>query len=583
MLDNQSGGSAGPFNPTMAMVWFPSSTIEQEPTVVDGVPAIQTSVQTPGLAETVVTEPLIGSATLTTTLPGKSTGPGLTTAGFDGMPAGSGILASGPYEENLAWQGPPLNSTGALVTGGTLVGAGAAFSTLTITETGLLITGGTLATVVSWPLVLASIAGVGVVAGTVWLFSQDPPEGEERSKGAQPGSVPKPPPAPTPPKPVPELYFPPVIPETPTLPALPDEPIPEPVFPSTELPAIPGRVADPTASTTPWEPHAPPALDPFDVGSDGVDDPTALPDPTQISPVPPQREPVGPVTQTPPYAADQTGASAEANNPTAADAGNSVSDTGGSSGEEPVTRSDAEPFEGSEAAEREILVETLVKFSGDSTPPAPRVDLTPYMRAALALATDEELLAVQTLIGQWGEDAQLLLAQYGLKGVKKTEGYIGTENVADRLYESLNNLDEVRYRGYPYLFESREQYEALKVDVLELARRYGVDPNDVIFRVQGGSVHNPDTGDVDIALVVDSETFERYATQFLDNSDILRIQKAIKKDAAKGKFAYYRWAPREPLARPVGVILHDTLPGADKKIQLSMVEEGGPFDFGPYL
>ncbi|WP_168441120.1 hypothetical protein [Nocardia coubleae] len=323
VLDNQTGQPGGALDPTMATILFPGSTIEQRPTLADGVPAMQTRLQTPGLPDTTVTKSLIGSATLTTALtsvPESSSGPEGATGGYDGMPSGTGILASGP--ENLALrQGPPLSTTGALVTGATAVGTGAALSTLAFTETGLLITAGTFAAVISWPVVLAVGVGAAATAGTIWLLSQDPPEGEEPSKGAQPGSVPTPPPAPPLPASTPAPHLPPVIPEITAIPVPSEEAILGPPFPSTELPEITGPVVDPTERVTPWEPHVPPALDPFDTESDGVDDPTALPDPTQTSPKPLQPEPVAPATQIPASAADQTTAGPVTESPTAQDPG----------------------------------------------------------------------------------------------------------------------------------------------------------------------------------------------------------------------------------------------------------------------
>ncbi|MGF0317859.1 hypothetical protein [Nocardia fluminea] len=564
----------GPYNPVLTTMWLPEgSAVEQKQTTIDSLPALQTDVSTPGLPGTTTTKPLGRSATITAALTAWPDHTPTSKGNPTGYPTGTGILASGPSEQNQALlKNPVPGSAGALVTGGAAAAAttGAVLTgALAFTETGILVTAGTMAAVVTWPAVLAVVAGVGLVAGAAWVLSIDPPEGEEPSTGARPGAVPQPPPAPRPIDP--EIPGPLIAPADPQIPLLAD---PDP------LSSPPITAPAPIETPTPWEPQQRPALDPFDHGSDGVEDPTAVPDPSQLSLEPPEREHTGPVAPTPPYAADETVNAEPADTTADADAG--TSDSGGAGREAPVRGADAGSSNDQSAPVQSTLVDTLVQVRVDPVRPEPRFDPTPYIRAALALATEDELFAVQELIERWGEDAQMLLAQYGLKGSKKTPEFAGIDNVADKLHESLSNLDEVRYRGYPYLFESKQQFEELKKDVLELARRYGVNPEDVKFKIQGGSVHNPSTGDVDIALVVDPETFKKYARQFLDASMLGKIRKAIIKDEQKGKFAHYRWAPRQDLERPVGEILHDTLPD-DYKIQVSLVEEGGPFDFGPYL
>ncbi len=209
-------------------------------------------------------------------------------------------------------------------------------------------------------------------------------------------------------------------------------------------------------------------------------------------------------------------------------------------------------------------------------------------QAALGRATAEELDQIQHILATRGDDAARLLEQYGLKGRKAVERgespyFDGVEDVGDRLTTSLANLDEVRRRGYPYLFESRQHFEEVKSGILAMSRKYGVDPQDVRFKVQGGAVHNPNTGDVDVALIVDAETFRKYSEQFIRESTNQKVRKTLLKDAEKGKFTYYRWAPRE-VGEDVGWgnLVHESLPPG-KKIQISIIKEGSGFDFGPYL
>lgn len=61
--------------------------------------------------------------------------------------------------------------------------------------------------------------------------------------------------------------------------------------------------------------------------------------------------------------------------------------------------------------------------------------------------------------------------------------------------------------GYPYLFESAEQFVLFKTDLLHVVEKHGF-PNDDV-RIQGSSLRNPAAGDVDIAVFVSPEYYAR--------------------------------------------------------------------------
>ncbi|MEU4414425.1 hypothetical protein [Nocardia salmonicida] len=293
----------GPFNPVLTTMWLPEgSTAEQKQTTSDGLPALQTDVSMPGLPGTTSTEHLGRSATITAALTAWTDSTSASGVGPTGYPSGTGILASGPSEQNQALlKNPVPGSAGALVTGGAAAAAttGAVLTgALAFTETGILVTAGTMAAVVTWPAVLAVVAGVGLVAGAAWVLSIDPPEGEEPSTGARPGAVPQPPPAPTLINPeIPAPIVTPVDPQIPRAPVSP-ETSPSPFVPPALEPP-PMTVPELSESSTPWEPKQTPGLDPFDPGSDGVIDPSTVPDPTQAPSASPPLEQAVPVAPTP--------------------------------------------------------------------------------------------------------------------------------------------------------------------------------------------------------------------------------------------------------------------------------------------
>ncbi|MFJ4656142.1 hypothetical protein ACIP5Y_33140 [Nocardia sp. NPDC088792] len=209
------------------------------------------------------------------------------------------------------------------------------------------------------------------------------------------------------------------------------------------------------------------------------------------------------------------------------------------------------------------------------------VPLVKDAQAAIARTGSDDLRIIQKMLDQHGEDVAGLLHQYGIKGRKSIPEFDGVDDVVARLNESLANLAEVRRRGYPYLFDSKKQFDEVKSAILDVAGKRGVDPADVEVVVQGSSLHKLTAGDIDIALVVDAETFERYGRQFLENATLDKVAKQIGKDVKKGKLPANRWAPREG-SDNLGVIMYETLANG-AKIQISLMKEGGEYLVAPYL
>ena len=206
--------------------------------------------------------------------------------------------------------------------------------------------------------------------------------------------------------------------------------------------------------------------------------------------------------------------------------------------------------------------------------------------AAIQKATPAELEELQALMrGRSRTDAEELLRQFTYKGRKaERKGGAAFEGVPDavgKLKSGLAELAEVRKRGYPHGFASKEAYKTFGDAVRDAARRYGVDVSDV--RVQGSALHNRTPGDIDVGLFVDAGKFDALARQFADaatSAGNTKLAKTILKEAADGKIPHLRFAPRE-----AGFDFMGAVRGAagNQKVQVSLIKRGSEFDLGPFL
>ncbi|MCU7722218.1 hypothetical protein ODJ79_00665 [Actinoplanes sp. KI2] len=85
----------------------------------------------------------------------------------------------------------------------------------------------------------------------------------------------------------------------------------------------------------------------------------------------------------------------------------------------------------------------------------------------------------------------------------------------DELKAQMDNwATEVKPRGYPYHFESAEQFEEFGGKLNELSEQYGLPRGRTI--VQGSALRTPAAKDVDVAVIVPDEEFDNYAAQCAD-------------------------------------------------------------------
>jgi hypothetical protein len=74
-----------------------------------------------------------------------------------------------------------------------------------------------------------------------------------------------------------------------------------------------------------------------------------------------------------------------------------------------------------------------------------------------------------------------------------------------------NWANEVEPRGYPYHFESEEQFHEFGNKLSDLGDAYGLPKGRTV--VQGSSLRNPDAKDVDIAVIAPDREFDEYAAR----------------------------------------------------------------------
>jgi hypothetical protein len=82
----------------------------------------------------------------------------------------------------------------------------------------------------------------------------------------------------------------------------------------------------------------------------------------------------------------------------------------------------------------------------------------------------------------------------------------------DELKQQMDNwANEVKPRGYPYLFDSEEQFQQVTGKLSDLGEQFGLPRGQML--VQGSSLRTPGAKDVDLALIVPDKEFDEYAAK----------------------------------------------------------------------
>ncbi|WP_146210118.1 hypothetical protein [Vitiosangium sp. GDMCC 1.1324] len=114
--------------------------------------------------------------------------------------------------------------------------------------------------------------------------------------------------------------------------------------------------------------------------------------------------------------------------------------------------------------------------------------------------------------------------------------YAGSRNAkridAPELKQQMENYANiVTKRGYPYRFESKEQFQAFSKDLLQGLKAKGFPNNDV--RIQGSSLRKPTAGDVDVSILANKNDFANALIKNYDNK--LTTKADGKKISLQGK------------------------------------------------
>ncbi|HEY5959799.1 MAG TPA: hypothetical protein VIV60_24765 [Polyangiaceae bacterium] len=187
---------------------------------------------------------------------------------------------------------------------------------------------------------------------------------------------------------------------------------------------------------------------------------------------------------------------------------------------------------------------------------------------------------------------------------------------ADELMQQMENWTEVSKRGYPYKFESAEQFKAFSNDLVGKLDAAGIPTDDV--RIQGSSLRNPNAGDVDIAVFVDDSTLDNMLVQRYDgraalaneanpskagtplqlagksHEELMQLAEDISKhpEAYNGQASTFANAMRNriissksDISKPLKTAAHDTrnqYPSLNVE-GISIEVKGGAFDMSPSL
>jgi hypothetical protein len=198
---------------------------------------------------------------------------------------------------------------------------------------------------------------------------------------------------------------------------------------------------------------------------------------------------------------------------------------------------------------------------------------------ALNLSADETL-KIGSLIQKNPEITNDLLRQYFYKMRKadrQSAEFVRPKDIGKAIEQSIENYNIVKKRGYPFGFNSIQQYREFENSLKASLKKYNITAGDI--RVHGSAVHKINPGDLDVAIIVDEAQFNTLGKRFYDGSSMNKIKKSILKDMEKGKISSQRFAP---VMKPtVGQSVYGK--AGDLDIQVSIIKSGSEFDVGPYL
>jgi hypothetical protein len=200
---------------------------------------------------------------------------------------------------------------------------------------------------------------------------------------------------------------------------------------------------------------------------------------------------------------------------------------------------------------------------------------------AMKAVPEKDLQKVLDIIKTSPEQAGDILETYYIKCIQNREKYLvkyGGEppSVANFLAESLDNLNTVTKRGYPFGFGNKAQFEQFGGKVRTFLQKNGYPDGDL--RIQGSAVIKQTPGDIDIGIMVSPEKFDDIVSKsFGKPNPGSSKEKTMSHASAMGKVTAGDTRPklsslRKQLEEIVG-----------KEVDISIIRTGGEFDAGATL
>ncbi len=173
-------------------------------------------------------------------------------------------------------------------------------------------------------------------------------------------------------------------------------------------------------------------------------------------------------------------------------------------------------------------------------------------------------------------------------------------NLEESVQQGMQNLAIARKRGYPYAFSSKEQFEKVSQYIKTTIKALDIPSNGMKIplndiAVQGSAVYRSAAHDVDIAILVTREDFEKLIIQSFPN-EVARIRqrnldpfKITMSEAASASEktlinAISTGIIKRNVLRPKLSKLREELSSmVNREVDLSVVLKGGSFDHGPYI
>jgi hypothetical protein len=195
---------------------------------------------------------------------------------------------------------------------------------------------------------------------------------------------------------------------------------------------------------------------------------------------------------------------------------------------------------------------------------------------ALETASESDVRRIAALIRARGEaDAEDILQSFMYKAEKAPQRqFQPPTNVANRLEASLDNLAAARRQGHPFGFADTPHYQRFMTRVRGSLTSRGLPVGDV--RVHGSALHNRTPKDVDVAVIVDDDTFNRLGAAFAAGAPNPRT---VQAEVTKGKIPSHHFYPNNAPS----VAVEAASETGELAVQVSLIRRGSPFDLGPYL